>query len=440
MAAHTDLDDVLKELDAGKEAPAYLVVGEEFLARKASDELVKRLVPDAAMGLNFSVQDGASPREVASDLATLPLFPGRKVVLVRDPEFIAPKKGRSDGLAKAKDAWRSGRRKEGARRLLAIAARAGWGASQLDPSAPGAPTADQWKDELNIDLADADVEFLREVAQFCQDERITAPEGDVSSLVELLGKGLPKGQVLVMVGTDVDPKNPLVRWVIEHGRAIEKKVAAKLDKLDITEVVAEVLAPFGKKLSAAAQAALKDRVGGNMRLLQSELEKLALYAEGKTIEVADVELLVFRAREEEYLELANALQQRNLRAALQYVEDAIGQDVHPLPLLGAIAGQVRRLLENRENLAILSGGQPPRNSKDFETRIFPKIEAELKAAKAKVPHPYAAFKSMEAALKYRRDELLKGMVACAEADLYLKGGGTNGKLVLERLLWTLVGP
>ena len=135
-----ELDDVLEEAKAGNGASLYLLAGEEFLVRKGADDLVKRLVPDASAGLNFAVMDGASPREVAQELATLPLFPGPKVVLVRDPEFLAPKKGRGDALGKARDAWKAGRRKEGARRLLALAARAGWGPSELDPSAPGAPS------------------------------------------------------------------------------------------------------------------------------------------------------------------------------------------------------------------------------------------------------------------------------------------------------------
>ncbi len=439
MSRYHEQDEVLAELAKGQEAPAYLVVGEEYLARKATDELVKLLVPDAAMGLNFSVQDGASPREVANDLATLPLFPGRKVVLVRDPEFLAPKKGRTDGLSKARDAWKAGRRKEGARRLLAIIGRAGWGAGQLDPDASGAPSAEQWREELGIDLGGTDQEFLREVALFCREERVTAPESDVTALIDLLNKGLPKGQVLVMMGSEVDPKNPLVKWVLEKGRGIEKKVASRLKDLDVTELSTDVLASFKKKLSPKAEALLKERVGGNMRLLQSELEKLALYVEGNTIEAADVDLLVAHARGEEFLELSDAIQKRSLPAALRYVEDALEQDAAPLKLLGAIASITRGLLESRERMTELAGGSPPRNFDDFKARVFPKIEEQAKAGKTKVPHPYAAFMSMQNAGKFSREQLLKGMVSCAEADLYLKGGGSSGKLVLERLLWGLCG-
>jgi hypothetical protein len=59
----------------------------------AADEIVKALVPDASAGLNLSVLDGGSPREVAADLVTMPLFPGPKVVLTRDPEFVAHGRG-----------------------------------------------------------------------------------------------------------------------------------------------------------------------------------------------------------------------------------------------------------------------------------------------------------------------------------------------------------
>src|SRR6266852_3404564 len=162
-----ELEEALEELREGEEAPFYLVWGEEYLARKAADELVKALLPPELMSLNYSVLDAAGPREIAQDLATLPLFPGRKVVLVRDPEFLAPKKGRVDALGKARDAWRAGKRKEGARRVLALMARAGWTVQEIDPSRRGAPSARQWRQELNIELGDHDASFLKEVALFC---------------------------------------------------------------------------------------------------------------------------------------------------------------------------------------------------------------------------------------------------------------------------------
>ncbi|MBU8899951.1 DNA polymerase III subunit delta [Corallococcus sp. H22C18031201] len=430
------MDEVLKEVKDGRVWPLYLLWGEEFLVRRGADELVKALVPDAAMGLNLVALDAASPREVSQEVATLPLFPGRKVVLVRDPEFLAPKKGRGDALAKAREAWKAGKRKEGARRLLALAGRAGWGVDKLDPNAAGAPTVEQWKEELNVELADADLAFLKEAAAFCREERISAPEGDASALLDLLNKGVPAGHALVLAATDVDSRNPLLKFAQDKGRLVERKVAARHKDLDLTELSREFLAPFKKKLGPGALEGLKERIGGNIRLLQSELEKLATYAEGATIDASDVALLVHHAREEEFFELTEALQKRELRAALSYAEDAMGQGTHALQLLGAVASIVRSLLENHAWLEKYAGGTPPRTGRDVESRILPKLEAELKATKRKMPNAWALAFGMQAAARYERRELLDAVVACADADLALKSSG-NGRLVIERLLWTV---
>jgi len=429
-----ELEEALEELREGEEAPFYLVWGEEYLARKAADELVKALLPPELMSLNYSVLDAAGPREIVQDLATVPLFPGRKVVLVRDPEFLAPKKGRGDPLKRARDAWKAGKQKEGARRLLALAARAGWSLREIDPRSPSAVSVEDWKEELNVDLAQADVAFLREVAEYCREQNVNAPESDVNPLTELLDRGLSKGQILLVVATEVDPKNPLIKLALEKGRLIERKVAGRLKDLDLAEIIAASLKPFQKTMSRGAEEALKDRCGGNMRLIQSELEKLALYVEGPVIEAKDVVLLVSHARDEEFLELSDALQKRDWVAALKYVEDALEQGAPPLLLLGAVGSIVRTLLLNHDRLSRLSGGVVPRSFDQFSSRVLPKIQREADAEKQRLGHPYAIFMGLQAAARYTRKELLDALAACAEADLALKSSG-NGRLVIERLLW-----
>lgn len=432
-----ELEDALQDLDAGGERPVYLLAGEEFLVRKAAERLIGKLVPGGSADLNLVTLDAASPKDVATELATLPMFGGRKVVLLRDPEFLAPKKGRVDALGKAREAWKANRKKEAARRVLALAARAGWGVGDLDPSVEGAPKPEDWDRELGVQLADLDVSFLQEVAEFCRAENVTAPSRDDTQLNDWLSGKPAKGQVLVIAASQLEAKSTFVKLVKEKGAYFEFKVASKLKDLDVTEFVAETLAPYAKKLGAGALDALKDRIGGNFRLLQSELVKLALYSNTNTITVKDVELLVGQAREDEFFALSDAIQKRDLDAALKYVEEAVAQGSHPLMLLGSVAGIVRRMLAAFEQMQALSGGKPPRNYNDFQARLWPSIEAQAKAAKTKPPHPYASFMGMQAAVNFGRQELLRALVACAEADLALKLGGDE--LVLERLLWTLCG-
>jgi DNA polymerase-3 subunit delta len=429
----SELSEVLDKLAKGKLAPIYLLRGDEFLIRKDAEALVKAVVPDLAVGLNFVTLDGVSPKELAFELSTMPLFPGRKVVVSHDPEFLMPKKGKTGGLSKAKDAWRAGRRKEGARRLLALAARAGLGPRELDPNAGSLAALSE---ALGEDLAEADVAFLREVAAFCADEGMVAPESDAGVLLDAFQRGLPQGHVLLLVASEVDPKHPLVKLAEEQGEVLDRKVAARLKDLELGEVARDVLEPLGKRLGPGAEAALKDRVGANMRLLESELMKLATYADGPTIGKADVELLIARVREEEFLELTDAIQKRDLRAALTYVHDALGQGAAPLQLLGTLTSLVRGLVENQERVRLLAQGRVPRSFDEFKSRVFPAIERELAERKQKVPHPYGVFMGMQSASRFTRQELKAAWLGCAEADLALKSSA-DGALVLERLLMRL---
>lgn len=432
-----ELEDALKDLEAGGESPVYLLVGEEFLVRKAAERLLGKLVPSQTADLNLVTMDAATPRDVTAELSTIPMFGGRKVVFCRDPEFLAPKKGRVDALGRAREAWKANRKKEAARRVLALAARAGWTAAEIDPSRAGAPGPDEWERELGVSLAQVDIDFLKEIAAYCQSEGIDAPAGDDSALTEWLKAGPAKGQVLLIATSELEAKSAFVKAVKDAGTFLEFRVAARLKDLDLAQFAREALAPYQKKLGPGALELLKERVGGNFRLLQSELTKLALHSDGAIITAKDVDLLVGHAREDEYFELSEALQQRNFEAASRYVADAIAQGNHAIMLLGSIAGVVRTMLMSHERMVALSGGKPPKSYPDFQARIWPKIEAETKAAKGRPPHPYAAFKGMEAAAGYGRRELLRALVACAEADLALKLGGDE--LVLERLLWTLGG-
>ncbi len=436
------LDDALAELDAGGESPVYLLVGEEFLVRKAAETLLQKLVPGGSAALNLVTMDVASPREVAAELNTLPMFGGRKVVCLRDPEFLAPKKGRPDALNRARDAWKANRRKEAARRVLNVAARAGWGVAELS-----APKPHEWERDLGITLVELDVQFLREVATFCAAEGLSSAQSDDGALVSWLASAPPPGQVLVIITSDLEAKHPLVKLAKEAGRVFEFKEISKIrdfkGNVDVKAIdelgrfAKDTLAPHKKALGAGALELLVDRVGGNFRLLQSELHKLALYSDGASISRKDVDLLVGHVREDEYFELSDAIAKRDFVAAKKYVDETVEQGSHPLMLLGSVAGIVRAMLSSSERIARLSGGKPPRTYNDFQARVWPKLEAELKANKARVPHPFKTFKDMETASLFGRQTLLRGLVSCAEADLALKLGGD--KLVLERLLWTLCG-
>ncbi|MGB9594583.1 MAG: DNA polymerase III subunit delta, partial [Anaerolineae bacterium] len=72
----------------------------------------------------------------------------------------------------------------------------------------------------------------------------------------------------------------------------------------------------GARIDAPAVDALLDLIGNDLRLLDSELEKLAAYCGDNPITLADVRKLVPLAREAVVWDLIDAIAQKRLRAAL----------------------------------------------------------------------------------------------------------------------------
>ncbi|MFN7132633.1 MAG: DNA polymerase III subunit delta, partial [Myxococcales bacterium] len=125
-------------------------------------------------------------------------------------------------------------------------ARGGFGAKELL-----SPDPDALRAELDLELADADLAFLKEIGQFCAQENLTAPEGDTRALEELLEKGLPPGHHLVVEALHLDERIGISKLCAKVGLVVKRKVERELRKLDIRELVDEVLRPLGKRLDPA---------------------------------------------------------------------------------------------------------------------------------------------------------------------------------------------
>ncbi len=86
-------DAFLKELEAGKLAPIYVFGGSElYLIQHATDEIVKRLLPEEARDLNLdrvSLRDWDVKRIITAVL-TYPMMAKRRVVVVEDAEELPP--------------------------------------------------------------------------------------------------------------------------------------------------------------------------------------------------------------------------------------------------------------------------------------------------------------------------------------------------------------
>ena len=438
------LSALLAEARAGTPRPVYLFEGDAFLAGRAARELSLILVPEGQRDLNLVELDAAtSPGEVAAELLTRGLLGGaasRKVVLVVEPTFLTGEEGSAEAFARAREMWTQGRKREAARRLTALVAKAGWRAEDLLPGASAQKGPALFRSELGVDLGPEEARFVAEAAAFAVEREMKSPKGDASALDAALMRGLPPGQVLVVAAGKVDGRLPLVKRLAAVGRRLSFAIATEgrwgEEKPVLRPVVEALLEGTGKDVDAAALSALAERVGGDARTLSSEVEKLALYVgERKRITAADVEALVTRVASDPFFALANAVEARDLEKALKVLERTLADGASPLLILQSLAGALRRLVVEGERARRAAGDKLITSFDAWQALVLPRMaEGELGDKK-----PFGLWKKCEAAQRFGRDRLLRGLAELAEADVAIKSGAEERPL-LERALCRLLWP
>ncbi len=436
-AGAATLATCLAEARAGTPRPVYLFDGDAFLSLRAARELVAALVPEAQRSLNTVEMDAAaSPAEVAAEIATGGLFGGGKVVLVQEPAFLASKEDAQDAFVRAADMWREGRRREGARRLLAVAARAGWSAADLDPSADPPPDLAAFSKELGLDLEQpaGGREFVGAAARFAIEHDMKVAKDDAAALDAALASGLPSSHVLVVAAGKVDGKLPLVKRLASAGRRVtvqvEKEGQWDAQRPVLGPVIGSLLAGTGKSVDRGAEARLAELVGGDARALASEVAKLAAYVgDRKVIGAKDVEEVVTRVASDPFFALGNAVEARDLEAALGVLARSVEDGASPFMLLGLLAGTIRRLVVERERARRAAGERRIGSFADWQATVLPTIpEDEIGDRK-----PYGFWMKYQASARFERGELLDALAALADADVAMKTG-QDGRIRLERVL------
>jgi DNA polymerase III subunit delta len=443
--ADTTVEACLAEAVAGKAHPVYLFEGDAFLSLRAARAVAHALVPEGARALNLVELDAAaSPDEVAAELATPGLFGGGKVVLVQEPAFLSSREDAAEAFAAAARTFSEGRQREGARRLLALAAKAGVPARALAPGPDGAVSPEGKEalaEGLGLALDAAGRAFVDAAARFAAERELKVARGDdAGALDAALARGLPPGHVLLVAAGKVDGRLPLVKKLAAAGRRASTALAQEgpwdAQRPVLGPVLASLLAGSGKRIDRGGEAALAERVGDDARVLASEVEKLRAYVgDRKVIGAADVEAVVPRVAADPFFALGNAVEGRDLPGALAVLARTLGDGSHPLMVLGSLAGTVRRLLAERERGRRAAGEQRIGSYAEWQERVLPTIpEDELEKRK-----PYGFWMKYQAAMRFSRAELLAALAGLGDADVAMKSG-RDGRIELERLLLGLLGP
>jgi DNA polymerase III subunit delta len=221
--------------------------------------------------------------------------------------------------------------------------------------------------------------------------------------------------VLALTG-DVKKDSPLGKALAKHGEVLVYDVAKKA----LPTWVGEQFERLGAKAERDACRALVELVGDDLDELETEIAKLATWAGGDPIGVADVEALTAGRAETSIFSLTDAWGRRDVPAVLAASESLLDRSHRArrdelLRIVGLMASHVARV---RLCQVLAAEGVRPRDA----------------ASRLKV-HPFAAEKAFAQAGNFGVDELRDAVIRLAELDHALKGGSRlSGDLELQRAL------
>lgn len=202
-----------------------------------------------------------------------------------------------------------------------------------------------------------DIRHHADAMPFMADSRLVVVNGylqaikgkadEVQNLIGYLGQAPPSTQLVLAEIESLDKRHALLKAA--PGLQVQVVHFGGPNKNNLRQWLINRAAEFDAQIELAAADLLGRLVGTELRTLNSELEKLALYT-GSTrpISRADVELLVPYIEESEDFGLANAIGQRNARRAFDQLHKLLDEGRHPMAILASIATQIRGLLEVKD--------------------------------------------------------------------------------------------
>lgn len=233
--------------------------------------------------------------------------------------------------------------------------------------------------------------------------------------------GVPPTTRLVFADGPLAKDNPILRWVEKAAptatgdAAIIVRAFEPPDPRALAGWIGKRARDRGGRFEGRAAAALAEalvREGSvDLRLVDSEIEKLLTWADGEPIDEDAVAHLVTPIRLEKVFAFSDALAEGDGPAAISLLHDHLDEGEHPLRLLAIIARQFRILHKAR---ALIDANTP---------------RAEIASA---LPIPrWAVDKSLRQARRFTADTLERALGRLLEIDVGIKTGRVEPVLTLD---------
>lgn len=265
----------------------------------------------------------------------------------------------------------------------------------------------------------------------------------LSSLNELLQKGLPQEISLVITATDLDGRKAIAKTFQKVGKLIAFKndpYKQQEQQAEALNFVAQEASKIGKQLTEGAKLLIVEMADGDYRTIHSELEKLAAYVgQEKTIDEEAIQAIGSWRPGGIVWDLPDALGERNLKRVLSLLDNLLFLGETPIGLLFTMISRIRlllllRLLIDKKLLQIV-GSYPAFKSQIEKLPAW--VSESLPKDKKLNPlatHPFALWKASMGARNYTFTELQAALEMLGECNERFVSGSADPRCILEESL------
>lgn len=220
---------------------------------------------------------------------------------------------------------------------------------------------------------------------------------------------MPPSTELVFIDPEADGKSEAFKAFAAVAQVQKFDVP---DEKEVPAIVGELVRLRELDVDRGAMVTLGTTLPADRWVIDTEIEKLALYAQGETVTNEMVAEVVSAVRDSKVWDFTDALMDGEEARALSACRRMLGEGNHPQVMLATMATQVRRLIITRE---LVDEG---RGLGDVMEALAARSE-------------YPAKKAVERARRLSLDDLRRMQRILLDADLSVKRGEADDETALQ---------
>ena len=450
--------NILREIQANKILPVYLLCGEEsFLIEGTLKQIIDHLLKPDTRDFNLTFLEDAdiTIREVLSQADCYPVMSDWRVVVVREAPFFKVQQ-RTAPITILRNAFKveitnPQKSISTLAKLLEVSPQ-----HIAENHLNYVNAVNSLIDELGTKLTDEERGFLERLPHIAQqlDTYVTTEVDtidDVDILVEWLQGDLPKNSVLIFtVQGPVNERNRAVKAIETVGRYRSfdpVEAGPSLNRDPLYKKVSDKFAEYGKQITPRAFALLRTRTGGDMHTVAEAINKIVGFVDDKRqIDEQDVRNMVTQNAFDNIFDLTDAIGKRAIGQALKGLHGVLASGQEPIYVNLMIIRQFRfalqaKLIAEQRDIRTVRSRMPLR---DFTANIFQPLVEEIKDILPKSAtdnilkqNPYVAYKTFQTLNAFTVEELVTSLEKTLEVDTQLKTSTTDATCLLEQLVCEL---